>query len=116
MRRRNGKVRQGPFRLGMDDGSALAYLKSINKLPETTDCYAVMEANGMTVSRLSNEQIAALAKDKEAAIEKQDYETAAKLRDIEKDYQEQVEMEREKRRKKPSRLKPFPHKQKHKTK
>ena len=49
-------------RLGMDDGSALAYLKSINKLPETTDCYAVMEANGMTVSRLSNEQIAALAK------------------------------------------------------
>ena len=49
-------------RLGMDDGSALAYLKSIGKLPETTDCYAVMEANGMTVSRLSNEQIAALAK------------------------------------------------------
>ena len=45
------------------------------------------------------EKIAALAKDKEAAIEKQDYETAAKLRDIEKDYQEQVEMEREKRRK-----------------
>ena len=49
-------------RLGMDDGSALAYLKSIGKLPETTDPYAVMEANGMTVSRLSNEQIAALAK------------------------------------------------------
>ena len=45
------------------------------------------------------EKIAALAKDKEAAIEKQDYETAAKLRDIEKDYQEQVDMEREKRRK-----------------
>ena len=45
------------------------------------------------------EKIAALAKDKEAAIQKQDYETAAKLRDIEKDYQEQVEMEREKRRK-----------------
>ena len=45
------------------------------------------------------EKIAALAKDKEAAIEKQDYETAAKLRDIEKDYREQVEMEREKRRK-----------------
>ena len=44
------------------------------------------------------EKIAALSKDKEAAIEKQDYETAAKLRDIEKDYREQVEMEREKRR------------------
>jgi ATP-dependent Clp protease ATP-binding subunit ClpC len=45
------------------------------------------------------EKIAALAKDKEAAISKQDYETAAQLRDIEKDYQDQVEMEREKRRK-----------------
>ena len=45
------------------------------------------------------EKIAALNKDKEAAIEKQDYETAAQLRDIEQDYQEQVEIEREKRRK-----------------
>src|SRR5699024_11830260 len=40
------------------------------------------------------EKITALAKDKEAAIEKQDYESAAKLRDIEKDYQEQVEIGR----------------------
>ena len=45
------------------------------------------------------EKIAALAKDKEAAIAKQDYETAAQLRDIEKNYQDQVEIEREKRRK-----------------
>ena len=45
------------------------------------------------------EKIAALAKDKEAAIARQDYETAAQLRDIEKNYQEQVEMERDKRRK-----------------
>ena len=45
------------------------------------------------------EKIAALAKDKEAAIAKQDYETAAQLRDIEKNYQDQVEMERDKRRK-----------------
>ena len=44
------------------------------------------------------EKIAALNKDKEAAIAKQDYETAAQLRDIERDYQEQVELEREKRR------------------
>ena len=42
------------------------------------------------------EKITALAKDKEAAIAKQDYETAAQLRDIEKDYQEQVEIERDK--------------------
>ena len=45
------------------------------------------------------EKITALAKDKEAAIAKQDYETAAQLRDIEKDYREQVEIERDKRRK-----------------
>ena len=45
------------------------------------------------------EKIAALAKDKNAAIEKQDYETAAQLRDIEKNYQDQVEIERDKRRK-----------------
>ena len=45
------------------------------------------------------EKIAALNKDKEAAIAKQDFETAAQLRDIEQDYQEQVEIEREKRRK-----------------
>ncbi|MCI7735462.1 MAG: ATP-dependent Clp protease ATP-binding subunit [Dysosmobacter sp.] len=45
------------------------------------------------------EKIAALTKDKEAAIAKQDYETAAKLRDIEKNYQDQIDMERDKRRK-----------------
>ncbi len=44
------------------------------------------------------EKIAALAKDKAAAIESQDYEKAAQLRDIEKDYQEQVEIERDKYR------------------
>ena len=45
------------------------------------------------------EKIAALSKDKDAAIGDQDFEKAAQLRDIEKDYQEQVEMERDKRRK-----------------
>ena len=45
------------------------------------------------------EKIAALSKDKEAAIANQDYETAAQLRDIEKNYQDQVEIERDKRRK-----------------
>jgi len=45
------------------------------------------------------EKIAVLTRDKEAAIEKQDYETAAQLRDIEKNYREQVEEELEKRRK-----------------
>ena len=45
------------------------------------------------------EKIAALQKDKTAAVVAQDYEKAAQLRDIEKNYQEQVEMERDKHRK-----------------
>ena len=45
------------------------------------------------------EKIAVLHKDKAAAIEAQDYEKAAQLRDIEKNYQDQVEQERDKRRK-----------------
>ena len=45
------------------------------------------------------EKINALVKDKEAAIAAQDYEKAAQLRDIEKDYREQVEQERDKRKK-----------------
>ena len=52
------------------------------------------------------EKIAVLVKDKEAAIAKQDYETAAQLRDIEQNYQEQVENEREKRRKSPAKHRP----------
>ena len=45
------------------------------------------------------EKINALSKDKDAAIAAQDFEKAAQLRDIEKDYKEQVEIERDKRRK-----------------
>ncbi len=45
------------------------------------------------------EKINALVKDKEAAIAAQDFEKAAQLRDIEKDYREQVEIQRDKRRK-----------------
>ena len=37
------------------------------------------------------EKINALSKDKDAAINAQDFEKAAQLRDIEKDYKEQVE-------------------------
>ena len=56
--------------------------------------------------RSLEEKITALVKDKEAAIAAQDYEKAAKLRDIEKDYREQVELERERRRKNPSQHRP----------
>ena len=44
------------------------------------------------------EKLAVLTRDKEAAIENQDNETAAQLRDIEKNYRDQVEAERDKRR------------------
>ncbi len=52
------------------------------------------------------EKIAALAKDKETAIARQDFETAAQLRDIESNYQDQVEQEREKRRNSPRQHRP----------
>ena len=45
------------------------------------------------------EKITALSRDKEAAIAAQDYEKAAQLRDIEKNYREQVDLERERRKK-----------------
>lgn len=44
-------------RLGMDNGEALTYLQSINMVPEITDPYAFMESQGMTVTRLTPEQI-----------------------------------------------------------
>ena len=53
------------------------------------------------------EKIAALVKDKDIAIANQDYEKAAQLRDIEKDYREQVELEREKRRKNGAKHRPM---------
>lgn len=46
-------------RLGMDDGSALAHLKELGKLPENPDPYSIMEKNGMTVTRLTREEIEA---------------------------------------------------------
>ena len=52
------------------------------------------------------EKIAALSRDKELAITAQDYEKAAQLRDIEKNYQDQVEMERENRRKRNTQHRP----------
>lgn len=44
-------------RLGLDDGKSLEYLKSINMLPEVQDPYNYLEERGMTVTRLSSDQI-----------------------------------------------------------
>ncbi len=49
-------------RLGMDGGASEAYLKKIGKLPAVTAPYDYMEKQGMTVTRLSPEQIAAFSK------------------------------------------------------
>lgn len=45
-------------RLGIDNGESAAYLKSINQLPEIADPYALMKEKGMTVTRLTPDQIA----------------------------------------------------------
>ena len=44
-------------RLGMDDGTSLAYLQKLGKTPAITDPYACLTENGMTVTRLTPEQI-----------------------------------------------------------
>ena len=43
-------------RVGLDDGTALKYLQSLNKAPQDTDPIAVMKKNGMTVVELTAEQ------------------------------------------------------------
>ncbi len=48
-------------RVGLDGGESLAYLQSIGKAPEITDPYAFMAQNGMTVTRLTPEQIKVFA-------------------------------------------------------
>ena len=48
-------------RVGLDEGESLAYLKSLGKAPAVTDPYAFMAQNGMTVTRLTPEQIKVFA-------------------------------------------------------
>ena len=73
--------------------------KAIDLMDEAASRVRMEEEELSPELKSLEEKVAALSKDKESAIERQDYETAAKLRDIEKDYQEQIEMERDKRRK-----------------
>ena len=44
-------------RVGLDNGEALEYLKSVGKTPEITEPYAFMEQQGMVVTRPTPEQI-----------------------------------------------------------
>ena len=45
-------------RVGLDDGTALKFLESINKVPAVTDAYKMMEEHGMTVIKFTPEMIA----------------------------------------------------------
>ena len=60
-----------------------------------------LESEGISPDiKALEEKIAVLRKDKEDAINRQDYEKAAQLRDIEKDYTDQIEIERDSWKKK----------------
>ena len=72
--------------------------KAIDLMDEAASRVRMEEEEISPELKSLEEKIAALAKDKEAAIARQDFETAAQLRDIESNYQDQVEQEREKRR------------------
>jgi len=51
-----GKYSKALSRCGLDDGTAMAFLKSINKLPSDADPIELMKKNGMTVVNLTPEQ------------------------------------------------------------
>jgi len=80
--------------------------KAIDLMDEAASCVRMETEEVSPELKSLEEKIAVLTRDKEAAIEKQDYETAAQLRDIEKNYREQVEEELEKRRKNSARHRP----------
>ena len=73
--------------------------KAIDLMDEAASRVRMEEEELSPELKSLEEKLNTLTRDKEAAIAKQDYETAAQLRDIEKNYQEQVEIERDKSRK-----------------
>ena len=72
--------------------------KAIDLMDEAASRVRMEEEEISPELKSLEEKITALVKDKEAAIQRQDFETAAQLRDIEQNYREQVELERDKRR------------------
>ena len=56
-----GKYEIALARVGLDDGKALAYLQSINMVPDVTDYYKAVEAKGVKVTRLTSEQLKVFA-------------------------------------------------------
>ncbi|MCI9120870.1 MAG: ATP-dependent Clp protease ATP-binding subunit [Oscillibacter sp.] len=80
--------------------------KAIDLMDEAASRVRMEEEEISPELKSLEEKIAALAKDKASAIQRQDFETAAQLRDIESNYQDQVEQEREKRRSSPRQHRP----------
>ncbi len=72
--------------------------KAIDLMDEAASRVRMEEEEISPELKSLEEKISALVKDKEAAIAREDFETAAQLRDIEQNYREQEELEREKRR------------------
>ncbi len=61
------KYQKAISRIGLDDGSSLAYLDSIGKTPEVKDPIKFCEENGMTVTNLTPESLQAF-KDATASV------------------------------------------------
>ncbi|MCF7936405.1 MAG: TRAP transporter substrate-binding protein DctP [Synergistales bacterium] len=57
--RKASRYQKAVARIGLDDGESYEYLESLGMLPEVTDPYAYMEEQGMQISRLDADQLAA---------------------------------------------------------
>jgi len=51
------KYQKALARVGLDDGSSIAYLKETGELPEVTEPYKYLEEQGMTITKLSADQV-----------------------------------------------------------
>ncbi|MEG0780457.1 MAG: ATP-dependent Clp protease ATP-binding subunit [Oscillospiraceae bacterium] len=69
--------------------------KAIDLMDEAASRVRMQEEGASPDLRALEEKIATLRREKDGAVAAQDFEKAAQLRDIEKNYQEQVELERE---------------------
>lgn len=64
------KYQKAIARVGLDDGSSLAYLESIGATPEITDPYKYLEEKGMVVVKLTKEEMEAFRKATNSVREK----------------------------------------------
>lgn len=77
-------------RVGLDDGSALDYLKAHDETPEVTDPYGVLADNGVAITRLDDDQFAAFKAKVAPVIEQWTDTIGAELVDTARADQKQV--------------------------